>query len=206
MFNTDLGHELALMFLMLDPFGSVTVSLAVTAGLGRQERLRVAVYAAFAAFCVLSFFALLGGSVLDALGIPIAEFQFAGSLVLLAFGLQMTLGKVSQMAFEMPAGAGLAQRAVFPLATPAIAGPGAILTVVLLANNLDRSLAERVHTILELGCCVVLLGVLLASAVPLGRLLGRGGIEICVRVFGMVVSTIAVNNFVTALKVIFRLG
>ena len=59
-----------------------------------------------------------------------ASFQLAGSIVLLLFGLKLVLGQVTEEAAAVPSDATLAQRAVYPLAIPTVAGAGAMLTVV----------------------------------------------------------------------------
>ena len=105
----------------------------------------------------------------------------------------------------MPPEASLMHRAVFPLAIPGIAGAGAILTVVLLTDNKVRSVTEQVTTVGILVLCMVLLFGLFAGAGLLFRLLGRPGIEIISRVFGLILTSIAVTGLVTATKLSFGL-
>jgi multiple antibiotic resistance protein len=158
------------------------------------------------AFLILLFFIVLGRSLLAALHIPMASFQLAGSLILLLFGLKMALGKVAEEAMDVPADATLLQRAIFPLAIPGIAGAGAILTVVLLTDNNVRSIGEQVTTTAILALCLCLLFVAYALAGTLFRLLGKAGIEIVTRVFGLILSSIAVTGLVIAIKLSFGLG
>ena len=145
-FANDLFSEAVTLFVILDPVATLPIFLAVTSGLPRRKSLLVAFYALGVAFLVLLFFILVGHGLLNALKIPMASFQMAGSLVLLLFGLQMVLGKVVEDAAALPPETSLFQRAVFPLALPGIAGAGAILTVVLLTDNKVRSFGEQVTT------------------------------------------------------------
>ena len=117
----------------------------------------------------------------------------------------MTLGKVTEAALAMPADASLSQRAIFPLAMPCIAGAGSIMTVMLLTDNHDRSFSEQLQTTSVLLTCLMLQFVVFALAVHLHRLLGRSGIEILTRVFGLILTSIAVNNLVIAIKHSFNL-
>lgn len=203
-FLHDFFYEFVTLFVILDPFATVPLFLMVTAGLDRRRSLLVAAYALGVAFLILLFFIVLGRPLLSALHIPMASFQLAGSLILLLFGLKMALGKVAEEAMDVPADATPLQRAIFPLAIPGIAGAGAILTVVLLTDNNVRSIGEQVTTAI-LALCLCLLFVAYTLAGTLFRLLGKAGIEIVTRVFGLILSSIAVTGLVIAIKLSFGL-
>jgi multiple antibiotic resistance protein len=150
---------------------------------------------------------IVGGQhLLDALHIPMSSFQLAGSIVLLLFGLKLVLGQVAAEAAVIPAGWSLYERAVYPLGIPGIAGPGSMLTVVMLTDNNTRTLKEQALTSVELAMCLALLFAIYAMASFLFRLLGRGGIEVISRVFGLIVASIAVHNMVIAIKLSFGLA
>jgi multiple antibiotic resistance protein len=206
MFSTGFLYEFVTLYVVLDPIAAIPIFLSVTSGLAARQRLAVAGYAVAFGFAVLLFFIVLGDQLLAALHVPMASFQLAGALVLLLFGLQMTVGKVTENAAAMPAGATLAQRAVFPLAVPCIAGAGSIMTVMLLTNNAERSIAEQVQTTGVLAACMLVLFAGFAAAGGLSRLLGRGGIEIVSRVFGLLLTSIAVTNLIVAIKLSFNLS
>ncbi len=205
-FLNDFFYEFVTLLVILDPFATVPLFLLVTAGLERRQSLLVAAYALGVAFLILLFFIVVGRPLLSALHIPMASFQLAGSLILLLFGLKMALGKVAEEAMDVPADASLLQRAVFPLAIPGIAGAGAILTVVLLTDNNVRSFGEQVTTTAILALCLCLLFVAYAVAGTLFRLLGKPGIEIVTRVFGLILSSIAVTGMIVAIKLAFGLS
>ncbi len=205
MFGNSFFYEFVTLYVILDPVATIPVFLAVTAGLTRSRQLAVAGMALLISFAILMLFILVGDRLLDALHVPMASFQLAGGLVLLLFGLQMTLGKVTETALSMPPEATLVQRSLFPLAMPSIAGAGSILTVMLLADNTDRTFAEQVQTTTVLVACLAALFVGFVLASFLSRLLGRGGIEIVSRVFGLILTSIAVTNLVVAIKLSFGL-
>jgi multiple antibiotic resistance protein len=205
-FLNDFFYEFVTLLVILDPFATVPLFLLVTAGRERRQSLLVAAYALGVAFLILLFFIVVGRPLLSALHIPMASFQLAGSLILLLFGLKMALGKVAEEAMDVPADASLLQRAVFPLAIPGIAGAGAILTVVLLTDNNVRSFGEQVTTTAILALCLCLLFVAYALAGTLFRLLGKPGIEIVTRVFGLILSSIAVTGMIVAIKLAFGLS
>ena len=204
-FPHNFAYEFVTLLAVLDPTAAIPVCLAMTAGLSRKQSLLVAAYAVGIAFLVLFFFIVAGQLLLEALKIPMASFQLAGSLVLLLVGLKLVLGKVTEEAAALDEGTSLFDRAIYPLAIPGVAGPGAMLTVVLLTDNNTRSLMEQALTTAELAICLVILLGIYAMASLLYRLLGCGGIEIVSRVFGLVVASIAVHNLIIAIKLSFHL-
>jgi multiple antibiotic resistance protein len=199
-------YEFVTLFVILDPVATLPVFLAATVGLTRRQSLGVAAYAVGVSFLVLLFFIAGGQFLLEALKIPMPAFQLAGSIVLLLFGLSLVLGKVTKEAAAMPADATLLERAVYPLAIPGIAGAGAILTVVLLTDNNTRTFSEQASTTGILVLCLACLFVLFALASFLFRILGRSGIEIVSRVFGLILCSIAVNGLIIAIKLSFHLA
>ncbi len=199
-------YEFVTLFVILDPVATLPVFIAATVGLTRRQSLGVAAYAVLVSFLVLLFFIAGGQLLLEALKIPTPAFQLAGSIVLLLFGLSLVLGKVTKEAASMPPDATLLERAVHPLAIPGIAGAGAILTVVLLTDKHSRTFAEQVSTTGILALCLALLFVLFAGAGLLSRVLGRSGIEIVSRVFGLILCSIAVNGLIIAVKASFHLA
>ena len=199
-------YELVTLFVILDPVATVPIFLASTAGLSRKQSLQVAAYAVSIAFAVLLFFIVGGQFLLNALHIAMPSFQLAGSIVLLLFGLKMVLGKVTEEAASIPAESSLLERSIYPLAVPGIAGAGAMLTVVLLTDNNVRNFKEQLTTTGELVLCMIALFGLYAMSGLLFRLLGRAGIEIISRVFGLILASIAVNGLITAIKLSFGLS
>lgn len=207
--NIEFGHtflyEFVTLFVVLDPVATVPVFLVVTSGLDRRQALTVAGYALGVAFLVLLFFIAGGQLLLDAMKIPMPAFQLAGSLVLLLFGLQMVLGRVTAEAAKVPQTASLLERAIYPLAIPGVAGAGSMLTVVLLTDNNIRSVGEQALTVGILIVCLSIFFVLFALSRVVFRVLGASGIEIISRVFGLILASIAVNGLVTAIKMSFGL-
>jgi multiple antibiotic resistance protein len=204
-FTHSFGYELVMLFVILDPVSTIPIFLAATLGLARKDSLKVGAYAASISFGVLLVFIAGGQLLLNALHIPMPSFQLAGSIVLLLFGLKLVLGKVTEEAAAIPGGTPMFERAIYPLAIPGIAGPGAMLTVVLLTDNNVRTVKEQALTTAELAICLAILLGIYAMASFLYRVLGRGGIEIVSRVFGLIVSSIAVNNLIIAVKLSFGL-
>jgi multiple antibiotic resistance protein len=202
-FQTHFVYELATLLAVLDPTAAIPVYLAATAGLSRRQSLQVAAYAVGTAFLVLLFFICAGQLLLEALKIPMASFQLAGSIVLLLFGLKLVLGQITVEIAAMPSTATMAQRAIYPLAIPTIAGAGAMLTVVLLTDNNTRSVGEQVLTTSRMAIALVFVFCVLVLSKQIFRLIGQPGIEVISRVSGLVLASIAVNGIIAAIKLSF---
>ena len=206
MFPSSFFYEVVTLYVVLDPVASIPIFLAATKGLDQSARLKVAAYGVAVAFAIFMFFIFIGHALLEALHIPMASFQLAGSIVLLLFGLQMALGNLPEPTASEESGGSLLQRAIFPLATPCIAGSGSIMTVMMLTDNVARTTSEKLQTILVLSLCLTILFSVLALGSVIARLLGRSGIEVISRVFGLILTSIAVTNVIVAIKISFGLN
>src|SRR5215475_11361678 len=133
-----LVSALVTLAVVVDPIGLVPTFLAVTHGLPRQARRRIAVRASIIAAAILIGTALLGDWLLRQLGITLPAFRIAGGLLLFAVAFEMVLGIRQRRATE-DAEHALEERArdvaAFPLAIPMMAGPGAITATILLAGQ-----------------------------------------------------------------------
>jgi len=114
-------------------------------------------------------------------------------------------GKIHHEVAQIPENASILERSVYPLAMPSIAGAGAILTVVMLSDNHARVWSEQLQTTMVLALClsVHLLSFLAAGFII--RYVGKVGIQIITRVFGLMICSIAVSGMVIAIKLSFGL-
>src|SRR6516164_9777378 len=127
----------------VDPISNLALFAGLTATMHRKERRRLAWRASLYAAIVLVVAVVIGQLVLDAMGIRLRSLQVAGGLILFVFGLQMVFGGMNQPSASVEKGRDLA---VFPLAVLAIAGPGAIMAIILLTDNDVYSVPERAET------------------------------------------------------------
>jgi len=188
------------LWAMLDPVGHLPLFLGATEELTRQERHRAATLAVIIAFCILIFFGVAGQFLLHAMGISLLSFQIAGGIILLLFSTSMVLGEPrSNPSSPNEPGGNALKVAIYPLATPIIAGPGSMLAVIILTDNHRFTLPEQVFTygilatVLSLMLAVFLLGNVIS------RIIGRGGANVIRRIMGVILAALSVNLIVSAL-------
>ncbi len=136
-------NEFVMMWVLIDPIGTIPVFLMVTASMKEEHRKMIATRAIIVSAVVLVGFLFGGHLLLRALGIPLPSFQIAGGIVLFLFALTMIFGpsKAEQEKEDTATIERARSIAVFPLAIPSIASPGAMLGVVLLNDG------EQLHAV-----------------------------------------------------------
>ena len=187
------------LFVVVDPIGSLPIFLAATATLTAAARLRAALLSVLIAFGVLLFFVVGGQFQLDAMNISLRAFQIAGGIVLFLFAVTMVLGSEHAQPAGPPRSADVVSLAIFPVAIPSIAGPGAMLAVVLLTDNERLAIADQATTVAALALVLVMQLAILLLAEPIARLIGDGGANVVRRVMGMILAAVAANMALTAL-------
>jgi multiple antibiotic resistance protein len=191
-----------MLLVTIDPIGTVALFVPITGAMAAGERRAVARKAVLIAGGVLLAFLIGGEIVLEHLGIRLVSFQVAGGVILFLFGLQMVFGSgaLAQHAVAEPGH----DAAVFPLALPGIATPGAITAVVLLTENHRHSIAEQAVTALVLLLVLAITLGLLYAANAVHRLLGSTGANVLVRVLGLLLAALATEQIVTGIAALLK--
>ncbi|MBS7542086.1 MarC family protein [Ancylobacter oerskovii] len=190
-------QEFVTFWVVIDPLGTLPVFLAVTTGLEAAARRKVAVLSIAISFAVLVFFALAGHWLLDAMDVSIASFQIAGGIVLFLFALSMIHGGHANSAHP-EIDANPMDIAIYPLAIPSIASPGAMLAAVVLSDDSRHDLADRMLTLVTMSVVLLLSLAILLCAGFLARVIGRGGGSIISRVMGMILAAMAIDLILSA--------
>lgn len=183
----------------MDPIGNAPIFVALTVDQTPQQRRVAALQAVLAAGALVGVFALFGSAVLDYLNVSVESLTIAGGALLLLVALEMLRGGV-----EVREGS-TANVALVPLATPLIAGPGAIATVMVLARR-NPGASGRAAVIGAIAATIVVIGATLVFAEWLSRLLRPAVIHFLTRVLGLLLSAIAVQLIVDAVRTIVRAG
>ncbi|WP_298935577.1 MarC family protein [uncultured Ruegeria sp.] len=209
--NNLLEHFVTL-WVVIDPIGTIPVFIAVTAGLEAAARRRMALLASLISAGILLFFLIFGQLLIEALDIGLNSFQVAGGIILFLFALTMIFGESKQDVEQRQAEEDLEDKthkqnpAIFPLAVPSLASPGAMLAIVILTDNHRYSMVDQGITALVMLAVLVVAFVLMLLAEPIIRLIGHSGAAIISRVMGMILASVAVNSVLSALMEIMKTG
>jgi len=200
---SGLFEEFVTIWVVVDPIGTLPVFLAVTGGMEPRLRKRIAIKAIVTAAAILMFFIVCGQLLIEALGISLLSFQISGGIILFLFALTMIFGSSKPQSELTLGNAGDGDLAVFPLAVPSIAGPGAMLAVVLLTDNHRFSLIDQSLTSAVMLVVLALTLVLLLLANPIHRLIRESGASIVSRVMGMILAAVAADTVLEGLEMRF---
>jgi multiple antibiotic resistance protein len=186
------GETFVTLFVITDPVGNAPIFLTITRKLSPRERQRAAVRAVLFAGVLILGFAVFGELVLRYLKVSIGSLSIAGGLLLLIVALEMLRGT------DFPAGDS-EDVALVPLATPLVAGPGAIATAMVLWRSHPHA-GGHIAVILAIVAAVGCVGLALLIAERLTRALGPGIFSFLTRVFGLLLSAIAVQLVVNGVR------
>jgi multiple antibiotic resistance protein len=182
-----------LLFLVLDPIGNVPIFLSLLSGLERRRARIVLIRELLFALGILVAFLFMGRYVLQVLQITEPALSIAGGIILFLIALKMIFADVNEIFGKSPDG----EPFVVPLAVPLIAGPSALATVLLL---MAREPGMWPTWLLAIFCAWLASGLLLYFATSLERLLGDRGATAVQRLSGMLLTTVAVQMFLTGIR------
>jgi len=190
------------LFALLDPIGNVPLFAASTVGASSKERAQIALYISLFAAGFLIFFYFSGLSLLAFFGISMPAFRIAGGVILFILGLKMVNDDFTA-SFTQAAGEATDERTyvrrhierlIVPFAMPLLIGPGAISTVIIYASQAKEYGIEGAAIGVGVIATVALATLVSFLFTPLiGRLLGKIGMSIIVRVLGLILCAMAVQ-------------
>ncbi len=188
------------LFVVIDPIGLVPMFIVTTQG--HTDRAKIALRACLIAAAILTLFGFLGDAILGFVGITLPAFRIAGGILLFLTALDMlfdrriqrrdALGRENLDAPPDPS--------VFPLATPLIAGPGAITTMILLIGQAGNDLTATLAVVGLMVSVVSVVFLLFLTANRLERALGRIGTLVVSRLLGMLLAALAVQFVLDGLR------
>ncbi|WP_409996482.1 MarC family protein [Ferrimonas balearica] len=191
--------QFVLLWAVIDPLGSVPVFLSNTKGMSAAQQRRIAFKAIFISAITLLFFLVAGQVLLEAMEVPLPAFQVAGGLVLLLFALTMIFGESKPEQEMALKDENLWDKAVYPLAIPSIASPGAMLAIVMLTDNYRFSFAQQAVTAGIMISVLAITLLLLMLANPIQRVIGTAGAAIVSRVMGLILASVATNELLSGI-------
>jgi multiple antibiotic resistance protein len=191
--DSDFINDFITIWVIIDPIAALPVFIGLTTGFDAATRRQVAAVTTAVSLVVLFFFICLGQIILTALGVSLHSFEIAGGLILFVFAMEMVLSRSKKERDGEVSREGPLQLAVYPLAIPNLAGPGAMLTVILRTDNTRFSFIEQAHTTAAVALVLAIAFCLLLLAGPITRVIGTGGANVIKRIMGMIIAAYAVN-------------
>lgn len=184
-------------FVTIDPVGVAPIFAGLTHGKTKKKKNAIALKAIIASAVVLFLFGLFGKPLLDTLGISLDAFQVAGGLLLLLVAIDMVFEKRSQRrslrASEWEEDKAQPDIAIFPLAIPMIAGPGAIAAVMLSITDLEGNFQLQAVAFAALVLVLLINFVLLLGAGGLTKLMGQAVTTGFTRILGVILAALSVQ-------------
>lgn len=187
----DFATASMILFAVIDVIGSIPIIISLREKVGHIHSER----ASLVASVVMIIFLFIGESILSLIGINTNEFAVAGSLVLLFLALEMILGITIFKDSEH----GVSSATVFPLAFPLLAGPGTLTTLLSL-----RAEYELEVIIAAIVANMILVYIVLKTSSKIQKIIGRNGIEVIRKIFGVILLAIAVKLFTANIQELFN--
>ena len=183
-----LGETFVTLLVIMDPAGTAPIFVGLTSRMSPAQRQRAALRAVLAAGAPIVGFALAGDIVLGSLGVSLESLSIAGGLLLLLVALEMLRGIDAAPGED-------GDVALVPLATPLVAGPGAIATVIVLARRHPDGavVAGTLAALIALGASLLL-------AERVARLVSPALLHFVTRVLGLLLAAIAVQLVVDGVR------
>ncbi|HET9500972.1 MAG TPA: MarC family protein [Marmoricola sp.] len=182
------------LFVIMDPVGTIPIFLSLTSGRSSQVMKRMAWQAVAVSFLVITLFAFFGQQILSYLHISLPALQCAGGLLLLLVALELLTGHESE-----PTVAAETNVALVPLGTPLLAGPGAIVAMMLFTRDV-HDVASFTAVAAGVVAVHVALWLSMRFSLPILRVLKESGVMLITRIAGLLLSAIAVQMVADAVR------
>ena len=198
------GLALATFFATIGPLDVAAMFTVLTARQSKRQKYAMAVRGTLIGTGILLTFALIGEILLSRLGISLAALRTAGGILLLLIGIDMVFarssGGTSTTDDEAVEAVSKSDISVFPLATPLIAGPGAMGAAILLMADQEGDLTGKIIVIVSLLVILLLTFTLLMLASKIQNKLGITGMHVISRVMGVLLTSLAVQFLFDGIK------
>ncbi|MEM4700220.1 MAG: MarC family protein [Candidatus Nezhaarchaeales archaeon] len=189
-----LAQAFIMLFVVFDAVGNVPAFHAFTQHMSPREKRKVARQSVLVAGAVLVSFTLLGRALFNAINVSIDDFKVAAGVVLFILSVELVLGRLEPGMRKIEA----EDFAIVPLATPLLAGPGSISTVIYLSETVGT-----VETLASIALNVAVAYAIFASSEGIFRVLGRNGVRAVTRIIGLIIASMAVSIIVGGLRRFF---
>lgn len=185
------------LLVILDPPGATPIFLGVLGNRTRAQRTLLAWQAAGTSLFVITLFALFGQFIVSYLDISMPALQGAGGLLLLLVSLDLLKGHDNRSDEDIQK-----NLALVPLGTPLLAGPGAIVTIMLFAQDVDSSSMTLALALAVVGAHIII-GLTLMFSTHVVSIIKESGVMLLAKVAGLLTAAIAFEMLMTGIKELF---
>jgi multiple antibiotic resistance protein len=179
------------LFAVIDIIGNIPVIIELRKKVGHIQSEKASIIAGV----ILIAFLFLGTSILKIIGIDVHSFAVAGSFILFFLALEMILGITLYKEEETNA----ITASVFPLAFPLIAGPGSLTSILSLRAEYDA-----INIVIAIILNVIFMYIVMKTSSKIEKLIGKNGIKIIQKIFGVILLAIAVKLFTSNIQGLFN--
>jgi multiple antibiotic resistance protein len=189
------------LFVTVNPIKGAAVFAVLSKQDSRAQQWRVAARATLIASGLLLVFAVFGDDLLHAIGVSLAGVRVGGGILLMLLSIDIVFGRpIGPAAAAVEHEIEREDISVFPLATPIIAGPGAITTAVVQATEAGNGILETGLLLLVLAAVMLLTFVAFLVAGWIERLLGATGMNVLSRILGILLAAVSAEMILAGLK------
>jgi multiple antibiotic resistance protein len=189
-------HALVGVFVIVNPFGNVPLFISLTQKFTPAERKNAIVKSVVIATAILLVFALIGKFLFDLLDVTVDSLRIAGGLLLLVIAFDMLMGR--SPASKIDPDEEREAVAVTPMATPLLAGPGAMTTVMILMNESGTTIAKG-YVMIAILLAMAAAFIILINSDRVYNAIRKDGARVLTKIMGIVLATIAVEMVVNGL-------
>lgn len=191
-------------FTLINPLGTMPIFLTMTTDLTEQERKVTAKKASLVSFVIIICFALSGQLLFKFFGISVNSFKIVGGVIFFMMGMDMLQARLSAVKIKKnEVKTYVNDISITPLAIPMICGPGAITNAIVLMEDAS-SMSKIVILLVSIAVVVLTTYIILLSSSKIIKVIGQTGINVMMRLMGLIVMVIAVEFFFSGLKPIIH--
>jgi multiple antibiotic resistance protein len=191
-------------FIVIDPIGSTPIFLVVTDHLDIKEKIKTAMHGTFIATLILLFFGLLGNSILAYLKISFPAFTIAGGIILFIIALEMLFDKRHQRR-EESTNFTSDKLSIFPLATPLLAGPAAITSVIVSVTATGNNFTNQAIGMLALIAATLVTFIILFIAAKSEKIINKRIISVFSRIVAIILAGLSIQYILDGIKTFMNL-
>ena len=191
-------------FIVIDPIGSTPVFLIITEHLSIKEKIKTALHGTFIATLILLFFALLGNAILAYLKISFPAFTIAGGIILFIIALEMLFDKIHQRK-EENVNFTSDKLSIFPLATPLLAGPAAITSVIVSVSSVGPDFTKQAIGMASLVVATVATFIILFVAAKSEKMINKRIISVISRIVAIILAGLSIQYILNGIKAFINL-